>query len=329
MKPFIQCLTLLLVSLGALHAAEFNVLFIMADDLRAELGCYGAKHIQSPNIDKLAARGTLFERAYCQMSVCNPSRSSLLGGVRPDTTGVLDNQHFLRPQLPDVVTLPQHFKNNGWRSISLGKIFHHSDREPGDDPESWSEPAWYHGVPDRSWFSKETDEKLKAIKKLPAGQRPKLVRGPPFEAANEPDDVYSDAQTAAKAIETLQRLKGTDKPFFLGVGFHKPHLPFTCPQKYWDLYPADTIKLPDNYPPPHCTTGTNSAPTVMCLLLAVFQTRWRSISFAVIAPAQASSMPKSAACSMNWTASACAKKRSSSSSVTMAIISARTASSPR
>lgn len=242
-------LPLFILSLSTLTAADFNVLFIMADDLRAELGCYGAKHIHSPHIDKLAAQGTLFERAYCQVAVCNPSRSSLLGGVRPDTTGVLDNQHFLRPQLPGIVTLPQHFKNSGWHSLSLGKIFHHSEREPGDDPQSWSEPSWYHGLPDRSWFNKETDEKLKAIKKLPADKRPKLVRGPPYEAASEPDEVYSDAKIAAKAIETLQRLKATDKPFFLGVGFHKPHLPFTCPQKYWDMYPADTIKLPDNYQP--------------------------------------------------------------------------------
>lgn len=247
MKSFLPILALSLTALSPLSAAGYNVLFIMADDLRPELGCYGARHIHSPNIDKLAARGTLFERAYCQVSVCNPSRSSLLGGVRPDTTGVLDNQHFLRPQLPDIVTLPQHFKNNGWYSMSLGKIFHHSDREPGDDPQSWSEPAWYHGVPYQSWFSKETNEKLKAIKKLPADKRPKLVRGPPFEASDEPDEVYSDGQTAAKAIETLQRLKDMGKPFFLGVGFHKPHLPFTCPQKYWDMYPADTIKLPDNY----------------------------------------------------------------------------------
>ncbi|OYW21377.1 MAG: hypothetical protein B7Z55_05850, partial [Planctomycetales bacterium 12-60-4] len=151
--------------------------------------------------------------------------------------------------LPDIVTLPQHFKNNGWYSMSLGKIFHHSEREPGDDPQSWSEPAWYHGEPVRSWFNKETEEKLKAIKKLPPDKRPKLVRGPPYEAADEPDEVYSDSKTAAKAIETLQQLKGMEKPFFLGVGFHKPHLPFTCPQKYWDLYPAKTIKLPDNYKP--------------------------------------------------------------------------------
>lgn len=240
---------LLVLSLSTLAAAQPNVLFIMADDLRAELGCYGAKHIHSPNIDKLAASGTLFERAYCQVSVCNPSRSSLLGGVRPDTTGVLDNQHFLRPQLPNIVTLPQLFKNNGWYSMSLGKIFHHSEREPGDDPQSWSEPAWYHGIPYQSWFSKEANDAMKKLKQLPANKRPKLIRGPPFEASPEPDEVYSDGQIAAKAIETLQRLKDTKQPFFLGVGFHKPHLPFTCPQKYWDMYPADSIKLPDNYQP--------------------------------------------------------------------------------
>jgi len=148
------------------------------------------------------------------------------------------------------VTLPQHFKNNGWTSISLGKVFHHSEKEPGDDPQSWSEPSWYHGEPYRHWFAKESDDFIKRLKKLPEKERPKLIRGPPFEAANEPDDSYPDAQTAAKAIETLRRLKSSDKPFFLGVGFVKPHLPFTCPQRYWDMYPANTIKLPDNYYPP-------------------------------------------------------------------------------
>ena len=231
-------------------AAPLNVLFIAVDDLRPELGCYGAKHIQSPNIDKLAERGLLFERAYCQVAVCNPSRNSLLSGCRPDTTGVFDNQHFLRPNTPDVVTLPQHFKNSGYTTLSLGKIFHHSDREPGDDPQSWSEPAWYHGAPYKHWFAKESLDYVKKLKALPKEKQPKQLRAAPFEAADEPDDVYPDGQTAVKAIETLQRLKTEGKPFFLGVGFVKPHLPFTCPQKYWDLYPADTIKLPDNYYPP-------------------------------------------------------------------------------
>ncbi|MCX6898582.1 MAG: sulfatase [Verrucomicrobia bacterium] len=235
-------------STSSADSPKLNVLFIAVDDLRPELGCYSAAHIKSPNVDRLAARGLLFERAYCQQAVCNPSRASVLSGCRPDTTRVMANNTFLRPMMPDVVTLPQHFKNNGWHAVSVGKIFHHSEREPGDDPQSWSEPSWYHGQPYRHWFTKESEEFIKRLKKLPEKERPKLIRGPPFEAANEPDDVYPDGQTAAKAIETLRRIK--DKPFFLAVGFVKPHLPFTCPQKYWDLYPVDTIKLPANYHPP-------------------------------------------------------------------------------
>jgi iduronate 2-sulfatase len=227
-------------------AERLNVVFIAVDDLRPELACYGAKHIVSPNIDRLAANGLLFERAYCQVAVCNPSRNSVLSGCRPDTTRIYNNQTFLRPMMPDVVTLPQHFKNSGYTSLSLGKIFHHSEREPGDDLPSWSEPAWYHGTPHRSWFARESLDYVAKLKSLPKKDQPRLMRGPPFEAADEPDDSYPDAQTAAKAIETLQRLKAAEKPFFLGVGFVKPHLPFTCPQKYWDLYPAETIQLAEN-----------------------------------------------------------------------------------
>jgi iduronate 2-sulfatase len=247
MKRFLFLLLLALVTLQ-LAAAEpkLNVLFIGVDDLRPELGCYGAKHMHSPNIDRLAARGLLFERAYCQVAVCNPSRNSLLSGARPDTTRILNNQTFLRPMMPDVVTLPQHFKSHGYTTLSLGKIFHHSEVEPGDDPQSWSEPAWYHGQPYRHWFTKESLDFVKELKALPKAKQPKQLRAAPFEAANEPDDVYPDGQTALKAIATLRRLKTAGKPFFLGVGFVKPHLPFTCPQKYWDLYPANTIQLATN-----------------------------------------------------------------------------------
>ena len=143
MRRFLTTIVSSFVILSSSFAAKpLNVLFIAVDDLRPELGCYGVKHIQSPNINKLATQGMLFERAYCQVSVCNPSRSSVLSGTRPDTTGVLDNQHFMRPNMPDVISLPQHFKNHGYTSLSLGKIFHHSEREPGDDPQSWSEPSW-------------------------------------------------------------------------------------------------------------------------------------------------------------------------------------------
>jgi len=240
---------LLLAPLGT-PAAVFagpNVLFVVLDDLRPDLGCFGAAHIRSPNIDKLASRGIVFSRAYCQQAVCNPSRCSVLSGARPDTTRCQANNTFLRPLMPDVVTLPQHFKNHGYTALSLGKVFHHSEREPGDDPQSWSEPAWYHGEPYRHWFTKESEEIVKRLKKLPENERPKLIRGPAFEAADQPDELYPDGQTAQKAIDTLRRLQGQDRPFFLAVGFVKPHLPFTCPRKYWDLYPAETIRLPDNY----------------------------------------------------------------------------------
>ncbi len=234
---------------ASLAAAAPNVLFIAVDDLRPEIGCYGAAHMRTPNLDKLAADGVMFERAYCQVAVCNPSRNSVLSGLRPDTTTILANNKYLRPTLPDVVTLPQHFKNNGYTSLSLGKIFHHSEVEPGDDPQSWSEPSWYHGVPYQHWFSKESSDFLKRLKNLPKDQQPRLIRAQPYDAADESDDVYPDGQTALKAIETLQRLKTDGKPFFLGVGFVKPHLPFTCPEKYWDLYPEDTIHLPSNAAP--------------------------------------------------------------------------------
>ncbi len=229
-----------------LFSAPLNVLFIAVDDLRPEIGCYGAAHMQTPHLDRLAAQGMLFERAYCQVAVCNPSRNSVLSGCRPDTTGIFDNQHFLRGEMPQVLTLPQHFKNHGYTTLSLGKVFHHSDREPGDDPLSWSEPAWYHGQPYRHWFTKASLDYVKQLKALPKDKQPKQLRAAPFEAADETDEVYPDGQTAVKAIETLQRLKTEAKPFFLAVGFVKPHLPFTCPRKYWDLYPADSIHMPAN-----------------------------------------------------------------------------------
>ncbi len=232
-----------------------NVLFIAVDDLRAELGCYGAADMRTPNLDKLAARGMLFERAYCQVSVCNPSRSSVLSGARPDTTKVVDNQTFMRPSLPDVVALPQLFKDNGYQSVSIGKIYHHSAREPGNDPLSWTEDAWWPSGSE--WFTKESKDYVAALKKKESAKAKetgkassKLMRGPPYEASNARDEQFSDGKTALKAKEVLGRLKGEGKPFFLAVGFVKPHLPFNCPQKYWDLYPESEIKLPDNWKAP-------------------------------------------------------------------------------
>lgn len=219
-----------------------NVLFIAVDDLRPELKCYGAEYMHTPRIDALASSAVRFDRAYCQVAVCNPSRNSVLSGLRPATVGIYANNKFLRPTLPDVVTLPQHFKNHGYTSLSLGKIFHHSEREPGDDPQSWSEPSW-HAKSHQHWFTPEALDYVKKLKKLPKEKQPKNLRGPPFEGADAAEELYTDSQTADQAIATLRRVH--DGPFFLGVGFVKPHLPFTCPQKYWDLYPAESIVLPE------------------------------------------------------------------------------------
>ena len=171
---------------GAASAPRPNVLFIAVDDLRPELGCYGARRIRSPHIDRLAARGVLFERAYCQQAVCNPSRASVLAGCRPDTTGVMANNRFLRASMPAIVTLPQHFKMAGWHSVSLGKIFHHSQREPGDDPRSWSEPSWYHAEPYRHWFTADSEAILARLGKTRAKGRARPVRGPALARRSPP-----------------------------------------------------------------------------------------------------------------------------------------------
>lgn len=212
---------------------KMNVLFIAVDDLRCELGCYGHKQVLSPKIDALAGRGTVFRRAYCQQAVCAPSRSSLMSGCRPDTTKIYDLATPLRKAMPKVLSLPQHFKNSGYRSVSLGKIYHHLD----DDRIGWTSPPWraagkWRG---RGYLTKE------AQGRIIAGQK---GRGPAYEAADVGDGDYPDGATADKAIAELRRLK--DKPFFLAVGFFKPHLPFNAPKKYWDLYRREDIKLPAN-----------------------------------------------------------------------------------
>lgn len=231
---------------GAVAADRPNVLFIAVDDLRPELGCFGQTHIHSPNIDRLAQSGVLFRRAYCQVAVCGATRTSLLTGMRPDTSGVYANAIYFRKPFPDVVTLPQHFKQQGYHVVGMGKIYHHND------PPSWSEP--WTGFPALVWKRPENEKLVQRLmqeataKGLKGYARSRACRGPPFEAAEVPDEAYADGQCAALAIETLRRIK--DRRFFLAVGFVRPHLPFNSPQKYWDLYGADDIRLPDYRKPP-------------------------------------------------------------------------------
>lgn len=222
--------------------SDRNVLFIAVDDLRPQLGCYGHAMMRTPNIDRLAGMGTTFLRAYCQQAVCAPSRASVMSGARPDTTRVYDLDTPLRESMPDVLTLPQHFRENGYTSISLGKIYHHRTK---DDPDGWSEPPW---MP-KAAFPGYASEEINAERRRrwdESGREGGLwnIRGPATEAADLPDEVYPDAKIATAAIESMDALAGD--PFFLAVGFMKPHLPFAAPKRYWDLYDPADIDLADN-----------------------------------------------------------------------------------
>lgn len=232
-----------------------NVLFIAVDDLRPELGCYGHPMIKSPNIDSLAETGVLFERTYCQQAVCGPTRASLLTGKRPDTTKVYDLKTHIRTTMPNVVTLPQHFKNHGYFSQGIGKLFHVGL----EDAASYSIP--HENGKGANYMLESNLKLLKEGGKVTqdTGNNAEStgatrMRANPTECADVPDDAYLDGGIARRAIESLNTLapnaKATSEkerqPFFLAVGFRKPHLPFCAPKKYWDLY--DRSKIPMPYP---------------------------------------------------------------------------------
>jgi len=230
----------------SLHAAtnQFNMLFIAVDDLRPELGCYGVPMIHSPNIDRLASRGLVFNRAYCQQAFCNPSRSSLLTGRRPDTTKVYDLIVNLREALPDVVTLPQYFKQHGYFAQGLSKIFHNNM----DDTPSWSVPHWDPQNEGPIYGPKGQKATHDRMEKARAEGKPYRwkdgVKGPFYDDPDIADNALPDGKTADRAVAALNKIK--DKPFFLAVGFHKPHLPFVAPKKYWDLYSEKELQLATN-----------------------------------------------------------------------------------
>ncbi|WP_231741015.1 sulfatase [Thalassoglobus neptunius] len=216
-----------------------NVLMIAVDDLRPELACYGANHIHSPNIDRLAESGVRFDRAYCQIAVCGASRASLLSGCRPETTQCWDYKTPLRAKMPDVLTLPQHFRNNRYETTFLGKVYHSRT----DDPQGWSLSA------DRIAPADRTKGKGYVLPRVPLpNQRPansNRKSGPAFENGGDvPDDAYADGHTADRAVKVMQHLAEQDKPFFFAVGFLKPHLPFNAPAKYWELYDRASIQIP-------------------------------------------------------------------------------------
>jgi len=232
-------------------ASRPNVLFICVDDLKPLLGCYGNKSIQSPNIDRLARRGLLFERAYCNQAVCAPSRNSLLTGSRPTTLGIYDLGTNFRAAVPEAITLPQYFMQQGYRAEGLGKIFHvgHGNHE---DPASWSVPPF--GGKSIAYLLPENHatQGLTREEALFANQRDvaKLPRGAAYESADVADNAYPDGQIADEAILRLRAARDRSAPFFLAVGFLKPHLPFCAPKRYWDLYRRESFEVPALRTPP-------------------------------------------------------------------------------
>ena len=243
-----------------------NVLMIAVDDLRPLLGCYGDAIVRSPNIDRLADRGVLFTRAYCQQAVCGQSRASLLCGLRPDTLKQAGMGRHFRTVVPDVVTLPQQFKTHGYFTCAMGKVFHGAfPRSPSpapvaflpmDDPPSWSVPTFRAGP--RYYYTPKGIEIARQVFPRQARREPGdpddwtryFVRGLATEAPDVPDEVPYDGQIATHAVQTLEKLKQQGQPFFMAVGFIKPHLPFVAPKRYWELYDRSSLPAAVNPQPP-------------------------------------------------------------------------------
>uniref|UniRef100_A0A8C6K3B0 Iduronate 2-sulfatase n=1 Tax=Nothobranchius furzeri TaxID=105023 RepID=A0A8C6K3B0_NOTFU len=230
-----QCLLLCLLSTLTAAAGRKNVLFIVADDLRTSLGCYGDPLVKSPNIDQLASKSQVFLNAYAQQAVCAPSRTSMLTSRRPDTTRLYDFKSYWRVHSGNYTTLPQHFKSHGYTTMSVGKVFHpgiasnHSD----DYPYSWSIPA-YHPASFRF-------ENQKMCKGKDGDLHANLLCA--VNVSEQPGGTLPDLESADEAVRLLKSRAVDGAPFFLAVGFHKPHIPFRIPQEYLSLYPLDKIIL--------------------------------------------------------------------------------------
>jgi iduronate 2-sulfatase len=228
-----------------------NILFLAVDDLRPELGCYGAPDVLSPALDGLAASGFVFESAYCQAGVCNPSRASLMTGMRPETIGVLDLWTDLRMVRPDALSMPQHFRLHGYYAASIGKIYHNVF----PDEPSWDERVYLPGFPfdpDAVYAGERglAQQQAKIAVRAEAGrpfQEDRLghiyVKAQATEAPDVPDNAYYDGAQTDWAVSKLRELADSDQPWFLAVGYYRPHLPFNAPKKYWDLYDRAAITL--------------------------------------------------------------------------------------
>ena len=240
-----------------------NILFIAVDDLKPLLGCYGNTLVKTPNIDRLAKISTVFNRNYCQQAICGPTRASIMTGTRPDVTQVWNLTTQMRDVNPNLVTLPQYLITQGYETSGIGKIYHPSSAIGGVDPVSWSIPYLKSkesdfpvalGSPANGQYQlPETKarmtpeiiaERKQQNKDLASNdENPKSIKGPSVECINVPDNAYQDGVNALLAKEQIIKLSKGDKPFFMAVGFSKPHLPFVSPKKYWDLYKRDDMPI--------------------------------------------------------------------------------------
>lgn len=229
-------------ALGVLRAEPPNVLLIMVDDLKPTLGAYGDPVARTPNIDRLAERGVVFRRAVCQVSICGPSRASILTGLRPEVLECFTNADQFRRNDPDAVSLPRALGAAGYRTVSIGKVFDGRNRDPGawDEELLKSTEKTIYALEENGRTFRENEERYKAAT---SQERRKLWRvGPPVERGGAVEDHY-DGRIANLAVEKLRELK--DRRFFLAVGFIKPHLPFSAPSEYWDLYDREAFDLPE------------------------------------------------------------------------------------
>lgn len=243
-------------------AGKYNVLLLVADDLNCSLGCYGQPLMKTPNLDRLAARGVRFDRAYCQFPLCNPSRASFLTGLRPDTHRAFVNYVHFREAVPDAVTLPQTFKNAGYFTARVGKLFHYGvPLQIGTDGLD-DAPSWTRVINPRGRDVADEDK----ITTLRPDQKGAARFGAVLSwlAADGPDTEQTDGIGATEAIQLLEQNR--DRRFFLGFGCFRPHTPYVAPKKYFDLYPLDRIELPtvpsnvkDLYPAPALTTKPEEA----------------------------------------------------------------------
>lgn len=238
-RIFVAIIFLAFASSTLADERKMNVLFIAVDDMNNDLGCYGHPQVKSPNIDRLAKMGVRFDRAYCQFPLCSPSRSSLMTGLRPGTTKVFNLQYHFRTGLPNIVTLPQLFKNNDYYAARVGKIYHYGN--PGDIGTSGldDKASWTHVVNPAG-----TDKT--ALEPSIINYSPKRGLGSAMcflSDSKGTDADHTDGKVALEAVKLLEENK--TKPFFLAVGFYKPHTPYVAPKKYFDMYPLDKITLPE------------------------------------------------------------------------------------